>query len=124
MARGIIEYRCYNYMDKNPVIDKARTVLQKEGFFAKKRRRVLHELSGVATATFDGWFEGDTRNPRHETLMATMAALGYEEKFVKVKSIDEDKELEKARVWFEQHKANRAKSNGKKTNGHKRGAKR
>ncbi|MGY3278076.1 hypothetical protein [Bradyrhizobium sp. S3.7.6] len=111
MARGFTQtYRTYNFVDKNPVVDKIRTVLQEEGFFAKKRRRTLHELSGVAVATFDGWFEGETRNPRHETIMATMSALGYKEEFVKVKTIDEQKELEKARVWFEQQKELRDKS--------------
>jgi hypothetical protein len=120
MARGFTQtYRCYNYVDKNPVVDKMRTVLKDEGFFDKKRRRVLHELSGVAVATFDGWFEGETRNPRHETIMATMAAVGYEEQFVKVKTIDEERELKKAADWFEKQKELRDKPKSRsKTNGH------
>jgi hypothetical protein len=130
MARGFTQtYRCYNYVDKNPVVDKVRTILQDEGYYNKKKRPILHQLSGVATTTFDGWFEGDTRNPRHETIMATMAALGYEEKFVKVKTIDEERELKKATEWFEKQKELRGKtrSNGNgRTNGHatkKRGRK-
>lgn len=32
MARGfVMKYRCYNFVNKNPVIDKMRTLLQDEG---------------------------------------------------------------------------------------------
>jgi hypothetical protein len=108
MARGFITaYRCYNYTNKNPVIDKVRTVLQDEGMYAKKQRHILHQLSGVNVSTFEGWFEGDTKNPRHETIMATLAALGYEEKFVKSEKIDIDAELEAAAAWAKRQKAKR-----------------
>lgn len=124
MARGFtMTYRCYNFTDKNPVIDRMRTVLQKEGYFAKKRRGVLHQLSGVAMATFDGWFEGDTRNPQHATIAATMAAIGYREEFTKVKDINEEKELIAARDWLQMQKDLREKargSTGKKISSRKR----
>jgi hypothetical protein len=95
-----------------------RTVLQDEDMFSKKRRQILHEISGVAVTTFDGWFEGDTINPRHETIMATMSSVGYEEQFVKKKDIDIERERELAAKWLEQQekkgtlKKQRAKSNG------------
>ena len=119
-------YRCYTpENNKDPVINKMRTVLQQEGYYSKKRRNVLHQLSGVAVSTLEGWFEGDTRSPRHETVAAAMAAIGYEEKFVKVRDINEDRELQAAREWFEQQKELRAKRHfGRKMNNEsKRGRK-
>jgi hypothetical protein len=118
MAGFLMKYRCFNFTEKNPVIDRMRTVLQDEGYYSKKRRNVLHKLSGVSVSTFEGWFEGDTRSPRSETIYATMGALGYKEEFVKVRTINEKKELEKARDWFEKQKELRARArarNGGKT---------
>lgn len=135
MARGFIQkYRCYNYVNKNPVIDKVRTVLQDEGMYSKKKRNMLHQLSGVSVSTYDGWFEGDTKSPRHETIAATVAALGYEEHFVKTNSkLDLDKELIAAKAWAQKQKALREKYNAeqggtkraaaKQSNGVKRGSK-
>jgi hypothetical protein len=127
MARGFLRvYRTYNPLgQKNPVIDKMRTVLQDEGMFAKKRRQILHEISGVAVTTFDGWFEGDTINPRHETIMATMSSVGYEEQFVKKKEIDIEKERELAAKWLEQQERKGAiKKTKTKPNGHSKAARR
>lgn len=108
MARGFIQkYRCYNFVNKNPVIDKVKTVLQDEGMFSKKKRALLHQLSGVSVSTYDGWFEGETKNPQHVTIAATMAAIGYEERFVKTDKLDFDDELIKAKQWAERQKAAR-----------------
>jgi len=126
MARGfIMKYRCYNYVNKNPVIDKVRTVLQDEGVYSKKKRGMLHALSGVSVSTYDGWFEGNTKNPQHATIAATLASIGYEERFVKTAKLDLDKELEAARAWSEKQKRDREKFNAengvaKKSNGTKR----
>lgn len=118
MARFILGYRCYNFTNKNPVIDKVRTVLQDEGLYSKKKRSLLHQLTGVSVSTYDGWFEGDTRSPRHETVGATLAALGYEEKFVKAKELDYDKELTVAKAWLKKRTAEKEKAEGSsKTNG-------
>lgn len=122
MARFILKYRTYNYVNKNPVIDKVRTVLQDEGMYAKKKRRLIHELSGVGIGTMEGWFEGDTRNPRHETIAAVMSAIGYEEQFVKTRDIDEEKELQAARKWREQQIALREKARENETAGKTNGA--
>ncbi|WP_225116088.1 hypothetical protein [Bradyrhizobium sp. BRP22] len=115
MARFIMSYRTYNWKNKNPIIDKVRTILQDEGLYAKNKRKLLHELSGVAVATYEGWFEGDTKDPKHTTIMATLTALGYEEKFVKTEKLDFEKELEAAAKWREQRVRARekAKPNGK-----------
>jgi transcriptional regulator with XRE-family HTH domain len=119
MARGFGTYRTYNWIKKNPVIDKIRTKLQDEGLYAKGKRKMLHDLTGVSVSTYEGWFEGDTQSPRHETIMATMTALGYEEEFVKKENINIEKELEAAAKWRERKERERekqkAKSNGKGT---------
>jgi hypothetical protein len=117
MARFIMSYRTYNWKTKNPVIDKVRTILQDEDFYTKNKRNMLHQLTGVAVSTYDGWFEGDTKDPKHTTVMATLSALGYEERFVKMGVIDLETELVAAEKWHEQQKKNRerasAKTNGK-----------
>ena len=94
--------RTYNWLTKNPVIDKMRTVLQDEGLFHK--RELVHQLSGVAVATLDGWFEGDTLSPQSRTVQMVMTGLGYEYNFVKVnESWDLERELTKAAKWNLQH---------------------
>lgn len=123
MARFIMRYRGYNYINKNPVIDKVKTILQDEGLYSKKQRSTLHKLTGVAVGTFDGWFEGDTRNPQHGTIMATLGGIGYEEQFVKSRKLDIEKELEVAAAFLikqqeAKDKFKKANPNGKaKTNG-------
>jgi hypothetical protein len=115
------EYRTYRYRDKNPVIDKIRTIVQDEGLF--KRLGVVHELSGVATSTLDNWFHGETRNPQHHTVAAVVTAMGYEETFQRVKTIELDKELEVARKWMEKQRELLDKNKKPKTNGKHRAKK-
>jgi hypothetical protein len=109
MARFITGYRTYNWTKKNPVIDKVRTLLQDEGLYSKKKRNLLHQLSGVSVSTYDGWFEGETKDPKHTTIAATITALGYEEQFVKTHDVDQEAELEVARAWLKKQDAAREK---------------
>lgn len=114
------QYRTYRYQEKNPVIDKMRTIAQDEGMYSKKQRGMLAALSGVARATYDGWWDGDTKNPQHHTAMAFITSLGYEEQFVKAKPIDVEKELKAAANWAlkEDERVGRMrKATKKKTNG-------
>jgi transcriptional regulator with XRE-family HTH domain len=123
MARFITGHRTYNWTRKNPVIDKVRTILQDEGLYAKKKRNLLHQLSGVSVSTYDGWFEGETKDPKHTTIMATLTAVGYEEAFVKTKELDLEKELEVARAWLKKQEVAREKFNAEHgINGSRRGA--
>jgi hypothetical protein len=121
MARGFVRvYRTYNYIDKNPVIDKVRTLIQDEGLI--KKLGVVHEISGVSTSTLDNWFNGTTRSPQHATIAAVITSLGYREEFVPDHKIDLDKEREVAAAWLEKQeklKAAREKRPAKtRTNGH------
>jgi hypothetical protein len=111
MARFITGYRTYNWTKKNPVIGKVQTILQDEGLYAKKKRSMLHQLTGVAVSTYDGWFDGDTKDPKHTTIAATITALGYEEQFVKTNDINLEAELEVARAWLKKQDAAREKFN-------------
>lgn len=100
MARGFLKiYRTYSYLDKNPVIDKTRTLAQDEGLFTNLQ--ALSEISGVSKSTFRGWWHGAVRNPQHHTVMAMVTALGYEEAFVKKRDIDVEKERKAAAAWLE-----------------------
>jgi hypothetical protein len=118
MARGFIRvYRTYNYIDKNPVIDKVRTLIQDEGLI--KKLGTVHEISGVSTSTLDNWFNGTTRSPQHATIAAVITSLGYKEEFVKDHDIDIEKEREVAAAWLEkQEKKAVPKKPRPKTNGH------
>lgn len=119
MARGFIRtYRTYSYIDKNPVIDKVRTLIQDEGLI--KKLGIVHEISGVAQSTMDNWFNGATRSPQHATIAAVITSLGYQEEFVKTKDVDLDKEREIAAKWQEaQDRKN--ESSKKRANGHSNG---
>ncbi len=99
MAR-ISLYRTYRYVDKDPIIDKMRTLVQDEGLF--KKLNIVHQLSGVSTSTLENWFHGDTKSPQNRTICAVITALGYEHSFSKVKQLDIEKELKVAAKWYEQ----------------------
>lgn len=120
MARGFIRtYRTYSYVDKDPVIDKVRTIVQDEGLI--KKLNIVHEISGVATTTLDNWFNRTTRRPQHATIAAVITSLGYEEQFVKTKDIDVEKEREAAAAWLEkQERKGAIKKERTRTNGHRR----
>jgi hypothetical protein len=112
--------RTYRYIDKNPVIDKMRTVLQDEGLF--KKLTIVHELSGISTSCLNALFHGNTRNPQHRTVAGVMSSLGYEETFQKVKDIDVEKERKLAADWLAKQEAGPKKLKKKQgSNGTKKG---
>ena len=71
----------------------------------------------------DGWFFGDTVNPQHGTIMAGLTSLGYEEQFVKQKTIDVEKERRLGQTWLEK-RAEERQAAKPKTNGHAKPKKR
>jgi hypothetical protein len=112
-------YRTYRWLakEKNPVIDKVRTIVQDEGLY--KNMTALHEISGVSVGALNGWFFGDTRNPQHATIAAVLTSLGYEEQYVKQKDIDVEKERKLGLAWLEKRADEREKpAKRKKANGH------
>lgn len=85
-------YRSYNFIDKDPVIDRIRTIVKDEGLSYSE----IHVISGVSTATLTNWFDGETRRPQYATIAAVTSSLGYKQEFVKAKQINYERELEKA----------------------------
>lgn len=86
-------YRSYNFVNKDPVIDRVRTLIQREGLSYGE----IHVISGVSAGTIHNWIEGETRRPQYATVAAVTSSLGYTQKFVKSKPVDFNRELEKAR---------------------------
>lgn len=97
-------YRSYNFVDKDPVIDRIRTIVEDEGLSYGE----IHIISGVSATTLTNWFDGETRRPQYATIAAVTHSLGYKQEFVKSEKIDYEKEIAKARKEIE-----RAASKGK-----------
>lgn len=72
-------YTSYNFVDKDPVIDKMRTLVKREGL----KYSDIQKLSGVTTSTMHNWFEGKTKRPQYATVMAVVHALGYRAHFLR-----------------------------------------
>ena len=72
-------YNSYNFVDKDPVIDKVRTLVKREGL----KYSEIHKLSGVTVGTMHNWFEGKTKRPQYATVMAVVHALGYRAHFLR-----------------------------------------
>jgi transcriptional regulator with XRE-family HTH domain len=81
VSKGFV-YKSYNFIDKDPIIDELRTVVQDSGHSYKQ----IHEDSGVSTQTLSNWFSGDTRRPQAASLNAVARALGYKLGFVPVEA--------------------------------------
>jgi hypothetical protein len=127
MARTYI-YRSYRFIDKDPIIDAMRTVVQGEHL----KNSAVHSISGVATATLDNWFNGATRRPQNSTVMAAMTALGYGRRdeimpdgrivpgFTKLhRKIDYREEMIRQADWVIKHARPKKKRTAKKkSNGH------
>ena len=102
-------YRTYSYLEKNPVIDRCRTLVQDEGLF--DRLGELAQISTISRQTLVKWFHGDTRNPQHATVAALITSLGYTEEFVKAgkTKLDIEAELKKAAAWLAKHPRKKAR---------------
>jgi len=67
-------YKSYNFRDKDPVIDRVRTILQDQGV----TYQYVENKSGVTDTTLRNWFQGKTRRPQHATVAAVLGCLGYD----------------------------------------------
>ena len=74
MARTISQYLSYSFVNKDPIIDHVRSMLDKEGASYKD----VNEKSGVSTNTLYQWFDGKTKRPQYATVMAVARSLGYD----------------------------------------------
>ena len=128
MARVFL-YRNYRFIDKDLICDALRTVIRSEEHLKNNH---VHQISGVASATIDGWLDGPTRRPQNATVSQVTAALGYVRRdslnkdgtvnvgFIKAKDYDYNTEIEKqAEFFLKTHGApKKKKPKKKKTNGH------
>lgn len=74
-------YDSYRFLDKDPVIDEVRTIIQDEGVSLK----YVELRSGVTTNTLRNWLSGPTLRPQYATVAAVARALDYDITFTKGK---------------------------------------
>lgn len=67
-------YKSYSFKDKDPIIDRMRTIVQNSG----ESYGSISNMSGVSSTCINNWFNGPTKRPQHASLMAVARALGYE----------------------------------------------
>jgi transcriptional regulator with XRE-family HTH domain len=93
--------RSYNFIDKDPEIDRFRTIWQKE----RIKESDLAVLAGLAPTTVKNMFGGETRRPQHATFAKLAGAMGYEYGLQREKAPDYERELPTAREQYKAHKA-------------------
>lgn len=67
-------YTTYNFVDKDPIIDKLRTIIRDENLDYNE----IAEKAGVRVTTIMAWFYGLTRRPQFATIKAICVAVGYD----------------------------------------------
>jgi transcriptional regulator with XRE-family HTH domain len=72
-------YKSYMFRNKDPVIDKLRTVIKDEN----ENYENISAKSGVTVSTMMQWFHGNTKRPQFATVMAVARALGYDLELLK-----------------------------------------
>lgn len=95
--------RSYNFIDKDPEIDKFRTLFQQERKLF--RETDLAVLAGLSASTVKNMFGGKTARPQHATFAKMAAAMGYEYELAREKAPDYERELPAAREQYREHKA-------------------
>lgn len=70
--------RTYNFIDKDPIIDKLRTMIKQTGM---SHQEVAIE-AGLSHVTLYNWFYGDTKKPQFATVMCVVRACGNDIRFV------------------------------------------
>ncbi len=76
----VFHYKTYNFVDKDPIVDLLRTIVNDTGMSYKE----IADKSGVSQTTLSKWFYGDVKRPQHATVMAVMRAMGYDMKLVRM----------------------------------------
>ncbi len=76
-------YKTYRFKDKDPMIDKLRSVLQAEYPGMRKNGSLINyglasSHSGVSETTLRNWFEGETRRPQFASMCATARGAGHD----------------------------------------------
>lgn len=87
-------YRNYSFLNKDPVIDKMRTLIRDEGL----KWHDAAKIADMSPATLDNWFKGSTRRPQFSSIASLTHSLGYSMEFRREgnKKIDVEAELKAA----------------------------
>lgn len=108
--------RSYNFIDKDPEIDKFRTIFQKD----RIKESDLAVLAGLSISTVKNMFGGETRRPQHATFAKMAGAMGYEYGLQRNEKPNYEREVPKAReqrkdyiVYLKKQKARAASRNGR-----------
>jgi hypothetical protein len=121
-------YRNYRFIDKDPILDAARTMVRNDERLSNSRAEAI---TGVTATTFSNWFDGSTRRPQNATITQAAAALGYVRRdeiradgqvvvgFVKFHGfkLDFEKEIEKQANWILKQGLKKKRPRKKKPNG-------
>jgi transcriptional regulator with XRE-family HTH domain len=67
-------YKSYSFIDKDPIIDYIRTIIQ-DGDLSMKE---ITESSGVSQNTIHNWLYGATKRPQAASLNAVLRVLQYQ----------------------------------------------
>jgi|HubBroStandDraft_6_1064221.scaffolds.fasta_scaffold00221_21 transcriptional regulator with XRE-family HTH domain len=66
-------YKSYSFIDKDPIIDYIRTIVEESGITYKE----IEARSGVTAWTLRNWFSGKTKKPQAATINAVLRCIGY-----------------------------------------------
>lgn len=92
--------RSYNFVDKDPEIDRFRTLRQKDHL----KDSDLAVLAGCAVTTVSNMFGGKTRKPQHATFAKLAGAMGYKYDLVRDERPDYEAEVPKAKEQFKAYR--------------------
>jgi len=70
--RGVIIYKSYSFVDKDPVIDMVRTAVEDSSL----TYRDIKDKGGPSPTCLSRWFDGNTRRPQFCTIMSAYRAVG------------------------------------------------
>jgi transcriptional regulator with XRE-family HTH domain len=93
--------RSYNFVDKDPEVDRFRSIWQKEHL----KESDLAVLAGLSPSTVKNMFGGKTRKPQHATFAKMAGAMGY--KYGLARDGDGpnyEREIPKAKEEYKSHK--------------------
>lgn len=105
--------RTYNFRDKDPVCDELANLVDAAGLRGRKNIGKVATLASLAHGTVDGILYGETKKPRHDTVMSIGTAMGFERKWVAsdAKSWNLEEQLELAKAWRKKERERMAKEN-------------
>jgi transcriptional regulator with XRE-family HTH domain len=67
-------YKSYSFIDKDPILDEVRTIIQSSGV----TYAFIEHASGVTITTLHNWFSGPTKRPQAATINAVLQSLGHQ----------------------------------------------